>query len=197
MNFIFKEGKRELVLLILLYYLTKNPKLILSLFLFLVLFFRAPSKQIVQNRNEILSPSYGTIDSIEYYEDSTKINILLDISDVHVQYIPYPGQVKYLEHVPGNLNPFFLFSREKTDNNERFVTVLDTTIGTMVVIQYAGMIARRIVNNLVVGDNVQKGDIFGMIKFSSRVDIILPSSCKINVKQGDKVFGSKTILALH
>ena len=195
MNFIFKEGKRELVLLILLYYLTKNPKLILALFLFLVLFFRAPSKQIVQNRNEILSPSYGTIDSIEYYENSTKINILLNISDVHVLYVPYPGQVKYLEHVPGNLNPYFLFSREKTDDNERFITVLDTTLGNIVIIQYAGMIARRIVNNLNVGEIINKGDIFGMIKFSSRVDIVLPRRCKLNVRQGDKVFGSNTILA--
>ena len=197
MNFIFKEGKKELLFLIILYYLTKKPKLILVLFLFLLYFFRAPTHGVVKNRHEILSPTYGTIDSIEYYEDSTKINILLDIRDVHVQYIPYPGQVKYLEHVPGNLNPFFLFAREKTDNNERFVTVLDTTVGNIVIIQYAGMIARRIVNNLVIDDNVQKGDIFGMIKFSSRVDIVLPSSCKINVKRGDKVFGSKTILALH
>ena len=195
MNFIFKEGKKELVFLIILYFLTKNPKLIFGLLLFLFIFFRAPKHKVIQNRREILSPSYGTVDSIEYYEDRTKINILLDISDVHVQYAPYPGRVTYLEHVPGTLNPFFILAREKTDHNERFITVLDTHLGNMVIIQYAGMVARRIVNNLSVGENVQKGDIFGMIKFSSRVDIVLPKICKVNVKKGDKVSGSKTVLA--
>ena len=124
----------------------------------------------------------------------TKINILLDVSDVHVQYVPYSGNVKDIKYVNGNFNPFFLLNTEKTNNNERMYTVISTKIGDITIIQYAGMIARRIVNNLKINDELKKGEIFGMIKFSSRVDIIIPSSFRLNVKEGQNVKGGITPL---
>jgi len=192
---VLKEGKKEIILLLILFCYNKNTKYSLIILIILVLFFRAPPADFLINDKEILSPTYGTISLIEEIDVGTKINILLNIFDVHVQYIPYNGKVEHLKHISGTLNPFFLTSSEKTDNNERMYTIISTDIGVVTIIQYAGMIARRIVNNLNVNDNVEKGDIFGMIKFSSRVDIIIPKGFQINVVQGEKIQGGKTIIA--
>ena len=73
-------------------------------------------------------------------------------------------------------------------------TVISTRLGDITIVQYAGMIARRIVNNLKINDELKKGEIFGMIKFSSRVDIIIPSSFQLNVKEGQDIKGGITPL---
>ena len=196
MNLLFSEGKRELFILLILLILTKNEKMIIFLLFALLVFFRAPPADFKDNKHEILSPSYGTVSSIESLDIGTKINILLNVSDVHVQYAPYTGVVKETKHIDGRLNPFFLVNVEKTDNNERMYTVLNTDIGQITIIQYAGMIARRIVNDLKNDQFLEKGQIFGMIKFSSRVDIIIPNKFKVQVKKGDKLKGGITILAI-
>lgn len=195
MNLVLQQGKREIILIIILSLYTKNKKVFIYLFVLLCIFFRAPLAEFKENKFEILSPAYGRIDSIEKLDIGTKINILLDVSDVHVQYAPTSGIVKDTAYINGNFNPFFFLNTEKTNNNERMYTQISTELGDITIIQYAGMIARRIVNNLKLNEHLKKGQIFGMIKFSSRVDIILPSSLKLNVKKGDNVKGGITILA--
>ena len=194
MNLVFQEGKRELFLILLISLHTKNIKFSMISFLLLSIFFRAPQPNFISNKFEIISPTYGKINTIEKLNIGTKINILLDVSDVHVQYAPYSGNVKDIKYVNGNFNPFFVLNTEKTNNNERMYTVISTRLGDITIVQYAGMIARRIVNNLKINDELKKGEIFGMIKFSSRVDIIIPSSFQLNVKEGQDIKGGITPL---
>lgn len=193
-NQLLLEGKKEICLLIMYYFLCKNQKNTFLIFFILLVFFRSPPAKFNKNSNEIISPSYGKIDSIERLDSSYKINILLSVTDVHTQYVPIDGVVEDTVYVKGRFNPFFLLKTEKTDYNERLYSTIKTKIGKITIIQYAGMLARRIVNNLKVDEQVDKGYIFGMIKFSSRVDIIIPNSIKLNVNVGEIVQGGKTVI---
>ena len=195
-NQLFQEGEKELLFLAIYYYFSKNQKNALFIFIMLLIFFRSPPAKQDIFENEIISPSYGKIDSIEKIGSNVKINILLSVTDVHTQYIPINGVVESTKYVKGRFNPFFLLKTEKTDYNERMYSSIKTKVGKITIIQYAGMLARRIVNNLIIDEEVKQGYIFGMIKFSSRVDIIIPDSIKLNVKEGDTVEGGKTVIGL-
>jgi phosphatidylserine decarboxylase len=192
---LFKEGKKELLFLVVFYIYSQNSKYSIILFLLLLYFFRSPKAHFKCINTEILSPTYGTVQKITKYDNQISVSIILNLNDVHTQYVPYSGTTMYLKHVKGTFNPLYLISFEKTDNNERFYTQIKTDFGNITIIQFAGMIARRIVNNLKINQNVKKGEILGMIKFSSRVDILLPKHCAINVRVGDYVYGGKTIIA--
>ena len=178
---LLQEGKRELLFLTLFYIHTHNAYWSTILLLLLLYFFRSPRADFRSNDNQILSPSYGTIQNISNNNNQICISIILKLNDVHTQYIPYTGNITSLKHINGTFNPLYLTSFEKTKNNERFYTQIKTKFGYISIIQFAGMIARRIVNNLSTKTIAEKGDIFGMIKFSSRVDLIVPKHCSINV----------------
>lgn len=198
MRTLFFKESRELFLMItvaflLFFYLTKNK---ISVFIYVIIifsllyFYRIPNR-IVEKNDNIVSPSDGTIIGINKNDDnSTTISIFLSPFDVHMQYIPYDGKIIKCEYKKGNFNPAFLL--QKSDNNESNTIHIQTKRGIIKVKQIAGQIARRIVNWKNVGDIVTKGDIYGMIKLSSRVNITLPSNIIVKAKIGDKLKGSIT-----
>ena len=187
---LFECGQNELLFVLAFYAMTRNLPITLVLFVGLLYFFRSPTHD--HRHDAVTAPSYGTVQNIK----DNRIEIALNVFDVHIQYIPYKGTVKSVTHIDGKLSPILKDYFEKSDKNERCETVFDTSLGEIKVIQYAGLVARRIYNRLNQKDNVRQGDIMGMIKFSSRVDIILPKQLNILVKKGDKVKGTHTVLAI-
>lgn len=171
--------------------------------LFMIYFYRVPYRKCQNSQNsqnsqnnelDITSPADGTVLGIQTDQDgTTKIAIFLSPLDVHVQYIPYDGVVINKEYKKGEFNPAYLL--EKSTLNEHAILVVRTKYGDLSIKQIAGMLVRRIVTDPKIGDHVKKGDIYGMIKLSSRVDLSVPKNCKIYVKKGDKVKGCQSILA--
>ena len=173
---------------------------IVSIFIFY--FFRDPIRSI-PNNNVIVSPGDGKIVFVgesEYPEETNinkkalKISIFLSIFDVHVNRIPTSGTVKKIIYVPGK---FFNASFDKSSKqNERNIVIIENDKKeNFVVSQIAGLIARRIVCNLNVKQQVIKGDRYGIIKFGSRVDFFMPNNYKAMVIKDQIVVGGETIIS--
>lgn len=186
---LFECGHNELLFVLAFYAMSRNLPVTLVLFVGLLFFFRSPEHD--HRQDVVTAPSYGVVQRIV----GNRIEIALNLFDVHIQYIPYQGTVSSVKHYDGKLSPIIGDYFKKSDKNERYETIFDTKLGSIVVVQYAGMVARRIYNKLKPKQIVKQGDIMGMIKFSSRVDILLPKDLNILVKEGDKVKGTHTILA--
>ncbi|MCS7215306.1 MAG: phosphatidylserine decarboxylase family protein [Thermodesulfovibrio sp.] len=167
--------------------------------LFFLYFFRDPERTIPADPNVVVSPADGKIISIRQNsiglcpEEYTEISIFMSPFDVHVNRIPFDGIVKKVVYTPGKF--FSAFKERAYRENENIKVTIKTQHGDIVVRQVAGIIARRAVCWIKEGDTLHKGERFGMIKFSSRVDICLPSSFKILIKEGDKVKAGKTVIA--
>jgi phosphatidylserine decarboxylase len=112
--------------------------------------------------------------------------------NVHVNRIPISGKVEHLKYHEGKF--IAAFEDKASENNERMETGIVSNESKVLFTQIAGFLARRIVNELKVGDNVTIGERFGMIKFGSRVDIIVPGNWTPNVKLNDNVHAGETIL---
>ena len=157
---------------------------------FLIFFYRIPIIYLspeVKRNNTIISPCQGRVMRILDLGNEYQICIFLNIFDVHLQYYPINGIVSNIEYIEGRFHPAYMF--EKSMYNERFITTIKTINNHNIkVVQIAGQIARRIVNNSMVGDIVNKGDYMGMIKLPSRVDLFIPKQKFILlVKQGDYI----------
>jgi phosphatidylserine decarboxylase len=113
--------------------------------------------------------------------------------DVHVNRTPVAGTVRHVEFHPGKFLP--AYKKEAGELNEWTEVWFDRPNGPVVVRQIVGILARRIVCRLSVGQQVAAGDRFGVMKFGSRIDLFLPRSATIRVKAGDKVVGGETTLA--
>ena len=161
----------------------------------LVVFYRTKDEPITENDNVLLSPCGGKIKEIVQDGDTTKIRVFLNIHNQHAQFYPISGKVTRVEYTHGTFHPAYLL--QKTKYNERTTTSIETTHGdTVKVTQIAGQLARRIVNHAKIGDEVDQGEYFGMIKFSSAVDIEFSSEVwEIKAVVGDKLTPLKTILA--
>ena len=167
--------------------------------LFLVNFFRDPNRSIPSTSNAIVSPADGKITQI----NDTTINnqpykhvvIFLSVFNVHINRIPIDGTVTDLNYKKGAFKA--AFDPEIDKQNERMEITMDTAIGTVKVVQIAGLLARRIVTRLALNQTVRKGNRFGMIKFSSRTDLYIPSSTTLHVTVGDTVKGASSIIATH
>tara|TARA_Y100001970_G_scaffold270733_1_gene365003 strand:- start:585 stop:1262 length:678 start_codon:yes stop_codon:yes gene_type:complete len=170
---------------------------------FLIIYFFRDPVRIIPNEDVIVSPADGEIVFIgesnlpkeckiegKFY----KISIFLDVFNVHVNRNPISGIIKNIIYVPGK---FFRANVDKSsDENERNIIVIkNEKKETIVLSQIAGLIARRIVCNLKVNQNIIKGDRFGIIKFGSRVDLYLPKSYNFMVNVGQTVIGGETILS--
>ena len=152
-----------------------------SLFL---LFYRLPMN-LKMYKNSVLSPAEGKIINIEYIGNKyISISIFLSIFDKHVQIAPMDGIITNIRYKPGEFNAAQFFNKSKF--NERMEFYIKTRIGTIKVINYAGMLVRRIQSLKDVKSFIKQTDIISIIKFGSRVDIILPKN-KVNllVKNGD------------
>lgn len=197
----------SLVVFLLATKVKKGRYIILFLYIitiaFLAYFYRIPDRRCganhtdienKANKDNITSPADGTIMNIYQREDGKKvITIFLSIFDVHVQYIPYSGQIVDRKYKKGSFHPAFMF--KKSERNEKSMIKINTDRGVIEVDQIAGLVASRIVTDPQIGDQVRRGDIYGMIKLSSRVDLTLPENVEILVKEGDKVTGCETVMA--
>jgi phosphatidylserine decarboxylase len=172
------------------------PSIILSVsFLFTLYFFRDFEQDTPQEAGAFVSPANGKVIRAESTEDGgIRIDIFMNIFDVHVNRAPMTGTVSNMEYVEGK---FMNADLEKAcDENERNKYTLETDNGVQVsFVQIAGLIARRIVTYVKVGDKVQVGQRIGMIRFGSRVDSYMPAGFTLHVQEGDKVVAGKTILA--
>lgn len=164
-----------------------------ALILFLLFFVRNPER-IIPDGGHILAPADGRITAVQQADSLTRVAIFLSLLDVHVNRIPCDGRIVSIRHVPGQFRP--AFSDRAGSENERMRIVIETAFGEVTVTQVAGMIARRIVCRLEEGQEVRRGDVFGMIKLGSRVELELPGSVQLMIKEGDRVKAGETRIGL-
>ncbi len=166
---------------------------------FTLQFFRDPERKPPGGNNIIVSPADGRILSIKTvsnhkYVDgtATQISVFMSPLNVHVNRIPITGTVDYLNYFEGKYLPAF---SDKADlENERSEIGIKSKHGKVFFTQVAGAMARRIVYEIKKDDNVTMGDRFGMIKFGSRMDVVVPEKWIVKVKKDDKVSAGETIL---
>ncbi|MEO7028359.1 MAG: phosphatidylserine decarboxylase [Acidobacteriaceae bacterium] len=164
--------------------------------MFFLWFFRDPSRQVPDGAGLIVSPADGKVEELEWIEfpdgGRLRLTIFLNVFDVHVNRVPVGGVVTLCEHNEGRfmnaMNP------ESAIHNEQTLIAIDAGGYTVSFKQIAGLLARRIVNNLKVGDHVERGQRMGLIKFGSRVDVLMPAETEPRVKVGDRVKGGSSIL---
>ncbi len=169
-------------------------------FLFCFYFFRNPDRicvQAVEDARVIVCPADGKIVDVQTLDGNngyrTKISIFLSPLDVHVNWIPIPGIIEKIDYVPGKFMMAFLpKSSELNEHND--VVIAHSSGQKILVRQIAGMVARRIVCWAKPGQTVTPGQKYGMIKFSSRIDLFLPASASITVAVGQRVRGGETVI---
>jgi len=166
--------------------------LIVILILFILWFHRYPmDMRIFDNDDIVYSPAYGRIMKIQYLEgNKLHIAIYLSPTDIHRQYIPINGKI--VGKTYDKTGKFALaYKANKSDDNEKYITELETKYGEMKIYQIAGKMVRRISNYMTIGQVVNTGEPMGIIHFGSRVDIIIPnvSLFKLLVKEGDYMKG--------
>ena len=161
--------------------------------LFMAYFFRHPKRVPPTDPDVVVSPADGRVTRIEPQADSgTVVSIFLSPLDVHINRSPIPGKIVDILYSRGK---FLIATNEQASlvNEQNALTIQGEKI-TVVCKQIAGILARRIVVWKKAGDSVGLGEPFGMIKFSSRTDILLPSNVKVTVKIGDRVRGGITVI---
>jgi phosphatidylserine decarboxylase len=169
---------------------------LLALGTFILYFFRDPERVIPSDDLTIVSPADGRV--LEVIDEQfggragKRITIFLAVWNVHVNRTPMAGKLTRIEYRPGK----FQMAMRKTASaeNEQNVIYLDTTHGQIVFKQIAGMIARRVVLWKKTGDQVQRGERIGIVRFGSRMDVWLPLEAAIVVKPGDHVAGGSSVL---
>lgn len=174
--------------------------LITPLWLLILWFFRDPNRTPLVEDGLLVSPGDGEVVEIirepekRYLNDDTiRISIFLSIVDVHVQRVPLSGRVTLVDHRPGQF--LQAFRPEASEVNEYIAMITESEYGRVLTKQIAGILARRCVNHAQVGDWLTTGQRFGLIKFSSRVDLFLPPDAELIVRVGDKVYGGLTPIA--
>lgn len=167
--------------------------------LFSLNFFRDPDRTPPNKENVIVSPADGEIVAIKEIDEkeflkgkARQVSIFMSPLNVHVNRIPISGKVDFFNYVDGD---YLVAFHDKADKrNERTEIGITSKSGKILFTQIAGFIARRIVCDLKVGDEVKMGNRFGMIKFGSRSDVAAPLNWTLMVKTGDKVKAGETTL---
>lgn len=172
----------------------------LILTLFVVFFFRDPERVTPQGEGLIVAPADGKVVKIdpayqmeEYPGGAVGVSIFLSVFNVHVQRTPLDGKVLRKVYNPGKF--LAAWDHKASMDNEQTLLALDTKAGVIGVKQIAGLIARRIVNWSSVGQELAAGERFGLIRFGSRVDLIMPAGVEVTVKVGDTVTAGETVMA--
>lgn len=171
------------------------------LFFLIIWFFRMPPRTPVMDINKIIAPSDGKVVIIEkvhepeYFNDERiQVSIFMSPLNVHAQWYPIKGKVKYYKYHPGKY--LVAWHPKSSTLNERSTLVLENEKGIEILVrQIAGAVARRIVTYSEVGQYCDQGQEFGFIKFGSRIDLFLPLDSKIIAKIGDKTQGSLSTIA--
>ena len=177
--------------------------LIASIFIFILIvqFFRVPSRVVSKSESQVIAPCDGKVVVIEEVVESEyfkgprrQISIFMSPVNVHVNWNPVSGIIKYFKYHPGLY--LVAWHPKSSTENERTTVVTETSAGVEVLFrQIAGAAARRIRWYVKEGDQVEQGTEMGFIKFGSRVDIFLPLDAEIKVNLQDKTVGSVTVLA--
>jgi phosphatidylserine decarboxylase len=165
--------------------------------LFFLWFFRDPERVVPDSAGAVVSPADGKITDVSSIlkqgVQSTRISIFLSVFDVHVNRSPLAGVIREVQYQKGKylnaMNP------ASADLNEQNAVTVEGDGQTVIFKQIAGLLARRIVFNKKVGDGVERGERVGLIKFGSRVDVLLDGSAIMRIKVGDRVKGGASILA--
>jgi phosphatidylserine decarboxylase len=163
-------------------------------------FFRDPERIPPAGEGLIVSPADGKIVSIADIEDesdiretATRISIFLSPLDVHINRTPVDGKIEEIRYSPGRF--IAAYKDEASSRNERnALRIVDRRGRKLRVVQVAGVLARRIVCRVKPGEEVGRGERFGLIMFGSRTDTYLPSGCRVEVVEGQRVKGGETIL---
>ncbi|MBX7150282.1 phosphatidylserine decarboxylase family protein [bacterium] len=196
-----------IVTFILLFFLQK-PTLTYSVMIpllaieaLIIYFFRDPDRTIPEDENVIVSPADGRVVLIQpvrenkfLKDEAIQISIFLSVFNVHVNRIPVSGTVKYFEYMKGQ----FLAAFKETASrlNEQTIIGIQSPQCKILFKQIAGLLARRIVCIPRENERVVKGDRFGIIKFGSRVDVIVPKNVEIKLKVGDRVIGGTSVIGI-
>lgn len=190
-----------LIVFVIIFVLPKSLSVILALAVLALFlwFFRDPERDIPPFEKIAVSAADGKVIDIEETEFEgkkyNKLSVFMNVFNVHVNRMPIAGKITGMRHKPGSFIP--ADRPDAGDRNEQNVIYVDTEYGPMVVKQIAGLVARRTVCYWNKGDKVCFGDRLGIIKFSSRVDLFLPTSFEITVKLGDKVLAGETVIARY
>jgi len=184
---------------LLLGWLTRPPLAILPCLLafFFLWFFRDPERATPQEAGAVVSPGDGKVTDVATVnlgnEKQTRISIFLSVFDVHVNRSPIAGVIRDVRYQRGQfLNAMNKVSAEQ---NEQNIVTIENEGQKVVFKQIAGLLARRIVFYPKVGDYLERGQRVGLIKFGSRVDVLLDGSVRVSVKVGDRVKGGASVLA--
>ena len=208
---IAKEGKIFVypvffltIILIILYYLYNISGIIPAisglLFLFCLNFFRDPIRTMPDGEKIIVSPADGKIIRIEKLHDeeigeSYVVSIFLNIFNVHANWMPLDGNFLDLKYSKGKF--LLAFNHKACDENERNIIKINTEIGTIKIVQIAGLLARRILCYARKGNSMRIGERLGFMRFGSRIDLTISSKVNIKIKEGQKVVGKKTIIGTY
>jgi phosphatidylserine decarboxylase len=163
-------------------------------------FFRNPKRDAIIQDGAIVAPADGKIVTIEEVEEDEylktkclQVSIFMSVFNVHINWFPIKGIVKYFRHHNGRFMAAYL--PKSSTENERTTVVIEDRKGTQVLLrQVAGAMARRIVCYAEEEKNIEQGQEMGFIKFGSRVDLYLPLDSRIDVKIDQKVVGRQTII---
>ena len=170
-------------------------------FFLIVSFFRVPKRAVTIDGNKILAPSDGKVVVIEEVQETeylndkyTQISIFMSPLNVHCQWYPINGIVKYFKYHPGKY--LVAWHPKSSTENERTTIVVEDVEGRQILFrQIAGAVARRIVYFGKEGEEARQDKEAGFIKFGSRIDVFIPLKSTINVKINQNVVGSQTVLA--
>jgi phosphatidylserine decarboxylase len=175
-------------------YLAVVPLVLAAFFLW---FFRDPERQIPGEPGLVVSPADGTVTGIGLIqapdEQRQRISIFLNVFNVHVNRSPIAGVIREVHYQKGKFGN--AMATGSSEANEQNVVTVEGEGHTVVFKQIAGLLARRIVFTKSVGERLARGERVGLIKFGSRVDVLLPAGLEIVVSVGDKVAGGSSVLA--
>ena len=179
---------------------------VLLIFWFLIVsFFREPRRVKIHDEELVFAPCDGrvvvteVVNEDEYFggAEVMQISIFMSVTNVHMNWYPVGGLVKYYKYHPGRF--LIAWHPKSSTENERTTTVVETPGGHEILFrQIAGFVARRIVPYMKVGEQANQNDVCGFIKFGSRIDILIPKDSELLVEIGDQVVGTQTPIArLH
>ena len=181
-------------------FISPLPAAVLAVLAALVVwFYRDPDRTAPDGDGLFVSPADGRVVEISEAEHpftgpSVKVGIFMNVFSVHVNRAPCMGRVDYLEYVPGK--KIAAFAPKASEVNERNLVGLSTPYGPVLMVQIAGLLARRIVCRLRRGEVLEAGQRYGMIRLGSRVDIYLPKDVRLLAKHGDKVYAGISSLGV-
>ena len=164
-----------------------------ALALFMAYFFRDPYRTIPDDENIVVSAADGRVTRVDTVENGKIVSVFLSPLDVHINRAPISGKITKVDYVKGKKIP--ATSDQASLVNERNSITITGERLTVVCTQIAGIVARRIVCWNKEGDELEIGQKYGLIKFSSRTDLLMPKEVEVRVSVGDRVVGGETIIA--